>query len=104
MRFDQGGTMFSSSDQIAGIFVSVPKELEPDEGLPDTQDRLDRVVARLTLSYDDPFGQIHCAVFDLTHADGWAMVSMTQGIEAGIRQIDDAKTTPRKPRRNRPGA
>lgn len=104
MRFSQGGTMFSNQDAVAGIPVSVPEELAPDHIMVDTQDRKDRVVARLTLSYQDLFSQIHSAVFDLTLQGEWATVRIQQGIDAGVREIDEAKTTARKPRRAQIGA
>lgn len=104
MKFSQGGTMFLEQDAVAGVPFSVPAELAPDEGFPDTQDRKDRVVARLTLSYEDIFSQIHSAVFDLSQQNEWAAVRIQQGIAAGIREIDDEKTKARKRRRARLGA
>jgi hypothetical protein len=104
IQFTQGGTMFGPDDRVAGVPMSVPADLEPDEGIPDTMDRKDRVVARLTLTYQDLFSQIHSSVFDLTKQNQWVAVAIKDGIEAGIREIDEQKTLPRKPRRSLPGA
>lgn len=102
VRFEQGGTIFRAEDAIASIPVSVPAELEIDEGIPDTMDRKERVVARLTLTYEDLFSRIHSSVFDLTQQDQWIAVAIQEGVDVGIREIDQAKTRPRKPRRTSP--
>lgn len=101
-QFQEGGTMFDAGDMIAGVPVSVPPELEPDQGVVDTLDRRDRVVARLTLTYQDLFSGLHASVFDLTQMHQWVAVAIKPEIQAGIREIDEHKTVPRKPRRSPP--
>ena len=90
-KFERGGTLFAWEDTIDGIPICVPERLAPEDGIPNTSDRRDRVVARLTLTCQDLFGNIHATVFDLTLNSQWVFVDSKQDISAGISELDRAK-------------
>ena len=87
--FTKGGTLFTCDDKIGQYTLCVPKERAPEEGFANTNDRRDRCVVRLTLTYADIFGRKHASIFDYTLTNMWVCVAFIPDIEHDLGEMDE---------------
>jgi hypothetical protein len=104
MPFAPGGTMFTHADRVGHVPVAVPPELAPEASFPNSQDRRERVVARLTLSCRDSLGLKHAFAYDLDWLDHWVSVNTGSLVRKDLRDLDAEKGSQPARRRSRPAA
>jgi hypothetical protein len=101
--FQTGGTQFTHKDKIGRYLMSVPPELAPEKGFPNTMDRRERVIARLTLSCRDALSHKHAGVFDIDQLGVWTSVATSFRVCSDVRDLDVGKGV-RSPRKRPPSA
>jgi hypothetical protein len=104
MPFTPGGTVFTSKNKVGRIPLFVPIELAPEAGFPNSQDRRERVVARLTLTCRDSLGFKRAFTYDLDWDDHWVSVSTDALVRKDLRDLDAEKGSRPAPRRAPPAA
>jgi hypothetical protein len=87
-KFDKGGTVFLPTTKIENIQMGVPKGSEPETGIPNSTDRRDRCVLRMTITYRDIYGRKYLHMFDYSQLNEWITVSFKQDISKDIDNLD----------------
>ncbi len=91
-NFFRGGTVFLPQQTIDKFTLGVPEDLAPEPGIPDSGNRRDRCIARLTLSYSDAIGRKYASIFDFTTTKKWVCVSILNNISRDLHDLDSAKS------------
>ncbi|MGD0172866.1 MAG: hypothetical protein ABSC61_00315 [Anaerolineales bacterium] len=91
MIFKTGGTMFTVRDRIGRESITVPSKLATESGVPNLNDRYERVIARLTLTCRDSLSLKHSYIYDLDSLDHWVSVNNRYSIRKDLRDLDVKK-------------
>jgi hypothetical protein len=92
LYYSLGGTRYTFEDKIQDISLTVPKELAPEDGIPNSGDSRDRIIGRLTVTYADIFGVYSACVYDFTKQALWLLVANLDEIPFDLHQMDVQKS------------
>ncbi len=99
MSLMTGGTIFTSKDKVGKVPLTVPAEFAPEVGIPNPQDRRERVTVRLTLTCKDSLGLKQSFAYDFDLTGHCISINSSTIIQKDLRDLDVEKGNGSVPRR-----